>query len=112
MVPESSLSCPEEPATGPCPQPDASSSHLRPFSFDAFRLGVIYIYIYIYIYTYTYIYVCVCVCVCVPSVLTFRNSALLTLYSDWFHIVSRRKSVVALNISACVILIMEKPCVL
>lgn len=93
MVAESSLSCPEEPTTGPCPQPDASSSPLRPFSFDAFRLGVIYIYIY------------------VPSVLTFRKSTLLTLYTDGFHIVSRRKSVVALNSSDCVIIIMETPCV-
>ena len=59
--------------------------------------------IYICIYIYIYIYV--------PSVLTFRKSALLTRYTDGFHIVSGRKSVVALNSSDCVILIMETPCV-
>jgi len=103
MVPDSSLSCPEEPATAPCTQPDASSSPLRPFSFGAFRLGFLYTYTYIYIYIYIYVYV--------PSVLTFRKSALLTRYTDGFHIVSGRKSVVALNSSDCVILIMETPCV-
>jgi hypothetical protein len=32
MEPEGSLSCSQEPATGPCPEPDESNPHLMPLS--------------------------------------------------------------------------------